>query len=50
MIWMGVARPKDFVAIVKRLPIHRQRLTITLKRLSVANSSWLTSILANNDC
>jgi hypothetical protein len=33
---MGVAGPKDFVAIVKRLPIHLQRLTNELKRLFVA--------------
>ena len=36
MIWRGVARPKDFVAIVKRLPIHYQRVTKLLKRLFVA--------------
>ena len=36
MIWRGVARPKDFVAIVKRLPIHIQCLTNALKRLFVA--------------
>jgi hypothetical protein len=38
MIWMGVARPKDFVAILNRFPPHYQRLTDALKRLFVAKS------------
>ena len=39
MIWMGVAGPKDFVAILKRLPIRNQRLTPRFKRSLVAISA-----------
>ena len=38
MIWMGVARPKDFVATLNRFPPHYQRLTNAFKRLFVAKS------------
>ena len=36
MIWMGVDGPKDFVATLKRLPIHLERFTNAIKRLFVA--------------
>jgi hypothetical protein len=37
MIWMGVAGPKDFVAIGNRFPTHYQWVTMRLEQLFVAN-------------
>jgi hypothetical protein len=43
MIWMGVDGPKDFVATLKRLPIHLQGFTNAIKRLFVAKSIGIST-------